>query len=462
MNQTSTLLTCASTLLGVIIGWLLSFLEKRIRHCSKKKHVKSHMLTISEEIVACRTNVCGYYNQFVKDIRDHQYGIQELLHFVTSELQEACEIDRAMAAEIFGGYQESGQFFHEVHFELDIVSELNKLNDTKIPQLNKWADEFCRLSMDLERLCFRMDNPRIKSLCDQYNIMLKSRTNSNESVLKKFVKPMNKELKSCCPSAAIEEALKVAEHALFCAEKLAHENDIIANEVAQNSKNLSDSILKLKTIVDKLKQQKCITRFNCSTMKHSLSKLSCLFWTVFFVICFIIIGLLLLYFLHFHGPLSDLSSDWANMSTFITGFGTMLFTGLNVWVVWSLTREMNAFTASSKKRELQANAINCFNRYMYNVFQPIEDFGACEVKTEHLLQAEDAFKRLKVYSGILKTLDSSDYKEFLSKYHELGEKAFHNTREDWGNSSLEQEAFPVFEKARYISDLLTNEMMSQN
>lgn len=348
MNQTSTLLTCASTLLGVIIGWLLSFLEKRIRHCSKKKHVKSHMLTISEEIVACRTNVCGYYNQFVKDIRDHLFEIQELLHYGTSELQEACEIDRAMAAEIFGGYQESGQFFREVHLELDIVSELNKLNDTKIPQLNKWADEFSRLSMSLDRLCFRIDNPCIRKLCMDYERQRLHNENSNEWVFREFVIPMVDELKSCRPSSKVDEALKVAEQASFCALKLAQENDVIANEVAQNSKNLSDSILKLKTIVDKLKQQKCITKLNCSIMKHSLSKLSCLFWTFFSVICFIIIGLIMLYFLHFHGPLSDLSSDWANMSMFITGFGTMLFTGLNVWVVWSLTKEIISFTATQK------------------------------------------------------------------------------------------------------------------
>lgn len=54
--------------------------------------------------------------------------------------------------------------------------------------------------------------------------------------------------------------------------------------------------------------------------------------------------------------------------------------------------------------------------------------------------------------------DTFVYEEFLSKYHELGEKAFHT--DDWGDSSLEREAYPVFEKAREISDLMSNEMMN--
>lgn len=231
--------------------------------------------------------------------------------------------------------------------------------------------------------------------------MLASGAISNELVLENFVIPMNVALKSCNSSVAIDEALEVAGQAMFCAKKLAQEKSKIASEIKENNKYLYNSLFKLGNIIDGLKQGKQLNSIYCSTMKHSLSKSTCRFCTAMALIILVVLGLTILYFIHFHGPLSDASPDWANMSTFITGFGTMLFTGLNVWVVWCLTKEMNVFTTSGKKRELQANAINCFNRYMYDIFQPLADVGECEVKTDCLLQTEDAFRRLKVYSKAL-------------------------------------------------------------
>lgn len=73
-----------------------------------------------------------------------------------------------------------------------------------------------------------------------------------------------------------------------------------------------------------------------------------LFITGIIVCSLVIVGLTILYFMQFHGKLSDNIGDWANFSSFIYGFSTVALTFLNVCLFYNLTSAANGISTESK------------------------------------------------------------------------------------------------------------------
>ena len=68
----------------------------------------------------------------------------------------------------------------------------------------------------------------------------------------------------------------------------------------------------------------------------------------------IMIGLIALYFVQFHGDLSSDSSDWNNWANYVGEIGTFLFAGLNLYVFCILTIQMNSTNKLTTKFHVQS------------------------------------------------------------------------------------------------------------
>lgn len=183
---------------------------------------------------------------------------------------------------------------------------------------------------------------------------------------------------------------------------------------------------------------------------------------LFICIMVIILVLLVLYFCQFHGELSTEISDWANWSTFIAGIGTMLFTGLNVWVLITINESIMRREEELSNFELQKMALNNFRRWMYRFFMPDDEQGTANFKRDWLGQSRDYIESLSVYKNILPTFGSATYEKFCNSFIDFGKKCHSNDPTLWQNSSEEKEAYVLFMQARDIMLELTKDMLNSN
>lgn len=179
----------------------------------------------------------------------------------------------------------------------------------------------------------------------------------------------------------------------------------------------------------------------------------------FIGIMIILLILLGLYFYQFHGELSTEISDWANWSTFFAGIGTMLFTGLNVWVLIAINKSIMRREEELYNFELQKMAINNYRRWMYKFFEPDDEHGTAEIDTKQLVPSKDFLKQLAIYQKVLPTFGSDKYLNFRKDFDEFAKNCFYNDPTDWQNSSEDKEAYVLFMQAREIMFELTNDML---
>ena len=76
----------------------------------------------------------------------------------------------------------------------------------------------------------------------------------------------------------------------------------------------------------------------------------------------VMIVLIALYFLQFHGDLSSDSSDWNNWANYVGEIGTFLFTGLNLYVFCILTIQMNSTNKLTTQFHVQSVIIEKIGR----------------------------------------------------------------------------------------------------
>ena len=179
----------------------------------------------------------------------------------------------------------------------------------------------------------------------------------------------------------------------------------------------------------------------------------------FIGIMIILLILLGLYFYQFHGELSTEISDWANWSTFFAGIGTMLFTGLNVWVLIAINKSIMRREEELYNFELQKMAINNYRRWMYKFFEPDDEHGTAKIDNKLLVPSKDFLKQLAIYQKVLPTFGSDKYLNFRKDFDEFAKKCFYNDPTDWQNSSEDKEAYVLFMQAREIMFELTNDML---
>ena len=102
------------------------------------------------------------------------------------------------------------------------------------------------------------------------------------------------------------------------------------------------------------------------------------FW-VGISICFaLIIVLTIVYFIQFHGDLSQNISDWANFSTFIYGFSTVALTFLNVCLFYKLTNSANEI--NSKSQDISSGIIETYTKeeHKRSLSYPIQVYCSCK------------------------------------------------------------------------------------
>lgn len=179
----------------------------------------------------------------------------------------------------------------------------------------------------------------------------------------------------------------------------------------------------------------------------------------FIGIMIILLILLGLYFYQFHGELSTEISDWANWSTFFAGIGTMLFTGLNVWVLIAINKSIMRREEELYNFELQKMAINNYRRWIYKFFEPDDEHGTAEIDTKQLVPSKDFLKQLAIYQKVLPTFGSDKYLNFRKDFDEFAKNCFYNDPTIWRNSSEVKEAYTIYMRAREIMFELTNDML---
>lgn len=84
------------------------------------------------------------------------------------------------------------------------------------------------------------------------------------------------------------------------------------------------------------------------------------FWVGISICLALIIVLTVVYFIQFHGDLSQNISDWANFSTFIYGFSTVALTFLNVCLFYKLTNSANEI--NSKSQDISSGIIETYTK----------------------------------------------------------------------------------------------------
>lgn len=154
------------------------------------------------------------------------------------------------------------------------------------------------------------------------------------------------------------------------------------------------------------------------------------FWIFFGLSLGLIVTLVVVYFIHFHGLLSNHISDWANFSDFIYGLSTVALTAVNVWLFYKLTsaansintqsqetstKIVNAFTIEEKKRSRANAGVTLMQEYNdahdklmqqisvgghKNVNFPTISVAACQLETAYqiLHKAKEVFPSLQTYA----------------------------------------------------------------
>lgn len=77
-------------------------------------------------------------------------------------------------------------------------------------------------------------------------------------------------------------------------------------------------------------------------------KINIAFWISFGLAIALIVTLLIIYFFRFNGDWSEDISDWANFSSFVYGFSTVILTAINVWLFYRLTSSANAINKQGR------------------------------------------------------------------------------------------------------------------
>ena len=137
-----------------------------------------------------------------------------------------------------------------------------------------------------------------------------------------------------------------------------------------------------------------------------------------FILIFVVIGIcIVLYRMAFNGGLSADSNDWIAFATLVGSIGTMLFTGLNVFVFYMLTSAIAQRDSVYKKREQQVTIVNRFHSNILCLFTPDESGNPiCEVNSKLFLQAMDWFEKIQKHKALLPTLGSEGYMDFVEEF----------------------------------------------
>ena len=181
-----------------------------------------------------------------------------------------------------------------------------------------------------------------------------------------------------------------------------------------------------------------------------------IFGVSFALILVIICVSIVVYWMTFGGGLSTDSNDWISFSTLVGSIGTMLFTGLNVWVFYTLTSTIARRKESYQKYERQKQLVSQFNRNINSVFSiDIDGNPSCDVNAALLPTVIDWLQKGQRKQTILPTFGSEDYKAFIEDFKDFclaykESESYEDPRMAFNGIYPEEEAYKLYGKANYL------------
>lgn len=161
----------------------------------------------------------------------------------------------------------------------------------------------------------------------------------------------------------------------------------------------------------------------------------------------------------FNGDLSTDSNDWIAFATLVGSIGTMLFTGLNVYVFYMLTSTIEEQKVSERKQKRQLEIINRFKRNIDTLFQFDEKGDFVHVHLGTLQKLGYWLEELKNFSSLLPTLGKENYADFVSAFSKFCEDyKFPVNSETWQGHGPGQRAFELYKQALGIVSALLKDM----
>lgn len=191
-----------------------------------------------------------------------------------------------------------------------------------------------------------------------------------------------------------------------------------------------------------------------------MNKCQTIVFGVFFAIILIVICIcIVLYRMVFNGGLSADSNDWIAFATLVGSIGTMLFTGLNVYVFYMLTSTVEEQKVSERKQKRQLEIINRFRHNMDTLFLFDENGDFVHVHLGTLQKLEYWLKELKNFSSLLPTLGKENYADFVSSFGKFCEDYKYSVdSEAWQGHNSGQRAFELYKQALGIVSALLKDM----
>ena len=156
-----------------------------------------------------------------------------------------------------------------------------------------------------------------------------------------------------------------------------------------------------------------------------------IFGVSFALILVIICVSIVVYWMTFGGDLSTDSNDWIAFSTLVGSIGTMLFTGLNVWVFYTLTSTIARRKESYQKYERQKQLVSQFNRNINSVFSlDIDGNPSCDVNSGLFIKILEWLQKIQREQTILPTLGSDGYQTFIEDFKDFCKSYLHSESSD--------------------------------
>lgn len=190
-----------------------------------------------------------------------------------------------------------------------------------------------------------------------------------------------------------------------------------------------------------------------------------IFGVSFALILVIICVSIVVYWMTFGGDLSTDSNDWIAFSTLVGSIGTMLFTGLNVWVFYTLTSTIARRKESYQKYERQKQLVSQFNRNINSVFSlDIDGNPSCDVNSGLFIKMLDWLQKIQREQTILPTLGSEDYKAFINDFKDFclaykESESYEDPRMAFNGIHPEKEAYKLYRKANDLIFKMFDDMV---
>lgn len=190
----------------------------------------------------------------------------------------------------------------------------------------------------------------------------------------------------------------------------------------------------------------------------NMKSVKSIFCTLYVIIFIFLILLFVFYRSVFNGELSQNVSDWEAFVSIFNGVGTLLLTGLNVWIVYILTITIAEKEEKHRLYTLKKDMLNRFINHIYSVFTPDENDPICTIKGENLNRVFINLKLMsELYGSHCDIFQEKKYADFIEEFRVFCLNYLENSASLQGKD-IEIEAYNLFIKAIEIEKDICEEI----